>query len=314
MKSWLDGTNSEEELNICIFLKQLEKDTKSGEKFTLFVIHRDTKIVHAEAIDEYLLNKHRDNVDLKQEIEEILKKFTNDDDIESSIRRRAGHVINKNRHGKKLDKECRNSKTENYDKCKCIFRSGFQLVMWCGEKVFNAKGSSLDNRDCRANWINIWRGMFEMTLGERCPEELCKIEKPLPKKDTPLHPLPKKDKPLHPLPKKDKPLHPLPKKDKPLHPLPLPRFIRAILDKTKSKPKPVGGHVEKEVADGFWYILPICSYHNYKDRFDRGGQVMTTSPVAFAVRIAKMTDEEIERRRKEEKAKEEKKTQKAKEK
>ena len=160
-----------------------------------------------------------------------------------------------------LIKECRGLNKEYRELmngcASCDFRSTFQLVLWCGEKVFNVAGSSYDNRNnlvSTVSWIKIWRKLS----GKEASNDLC------------------------------------------------------LIDGCSDNDHIKGGHMEKEVADGFWYILPICSYHNYPDRFDRGGQVMTTSPVAFAVRIAKMTDEEIERRRKEEKAKEEKKPKKQK--
>lgn len=48
----------------------------------------------------------------------------------------------------------------------------------------------------------------------------------------------------------------------------------------------VGGHLELEVDDGNWYMLPICSAHNNK-QYDRGasGGIMTTTPTAWAVRM-----------------------------
>ena len=201
-----------------------------------------------------------------------------------------------------LIKECRGLNKEYHELmngcASCDFRSTFQLVLWCGEKVFNVKGSSLDTRNKDASWINIWRKMFEMTLGKNC-QEVCRISKPVLNKEDALS---RKTWENY------------------LKFHPLPGDIGDDDDDDddddeteKIKNEPWGGHVEKEFDDDFWYILPICPYHNYRDKFDRGGQVMTTSPVAFAVRIPKMTDEEIERRRKEEKAiEEEKKPQKEK--
>ena len=46
----------------------------------------------------------------------------------------------------------------------------------------------------------------------------------------------------------------------------------------------VGGHMQKNPDDGFWYILPICHGHNMKC-YDFGGENMMTIPVCKAVRI-----------------------------
>ena len=48
----------------------------------------------------------------------------------------------------------------------------------------------------------------------------------------------------------------------------------------------LGGHMEYEDPDQWWYILPICPGHNSK-KFDRNadGGVMTTNDKAFAVKI-----------------------------
>ena len=62
----------------------------------------------------------------------------------------------------------------------------------------------------------------------------------------------------------------------------------AVQYKTDHSGGTVGGHMEKEDYDGWWYILPICHGHNAPNgRYNRGGWggSLITEETACAVRI-----------------------------
>ncbi|XP_063711711.1 uveal autoantigen with coiled-coil domains and ankyrin repeats protein-like [Symsagittifera roscoffensis] len=78
-----------------------------------------------------------------------------------------------------LIKECRELKKECEDLkalcASCEFRSTFQLVLWCKEKVHNVKGSSNDDRKTKIprSWKDIVKEL-KTTLGLDCTE-ICQI-------------------------------------------------------------------------------------------------------------------------------------------
>ena len=75
--------------------------------------------------------------------------------------------------GSKMNKECKLS-----DCASCKLRSGFKLVKWKEQEVYNVKGSSRDKRNGSTAWINLWKKMFVRTLGFN-PSESCQIAKPI---------------------------------------------------------------------------------------------------------------------------------------